>query len=593
MKKKIILVGNELSINSEGRLEAEKCNLNISNPISTFEDVISLEKKIEPDIFLVDLLISENEDCLEIVSQIKKAYDIPIIYLTSATPQERNIKNSVYDSYGFLRKPTCPETIKVAVEAALYKKEMLLTLKESRCTNNALLNASSHQAMVVDKQCKILAINNVMCEFLGSESNKLINRYCSNVIYPELLDERIKKIQEVFQTGKEVTFSDSYKGKFYRNHYFPVKNRMKKTFQVVIYIRDVTTSEVANDHVLKLSKVLETMLLGVVIVDMNMKIIYCNEAKAKMHSYQRSELIGKKADVFISEEFPQESVHDLLNLLRGVSRERMNIRKDGSLFPVRIISDAVIGNDGTPFAFVIMCEDISERKEMETQLLRSERLAGVGSLAAGIAHEIRNPLGNISSSAQFCLSKDDLQQDFKIFLEIIKRNADHANDIIKDLLDFANPREIKKYPINMISIINTAISLVESKFISNQIELITDFAEDLPLLELDEKWIEQSFQNVILNSIEAMPSGGEFQIRSYLENQQVVVSFKDNGSGIDEEDLNKIFDPFFTTKDNGVGLGLSSINYVLTAHDAKLKINSEIGEGTTFLFFFPINKSYL
>ena len=162
-----------------------------------------------------------------------------------------------------------------------------------------------------------------------------------------------------------------------------------------------------------------------------------------------------------------------------------------------------------------------------------------------------------------------------------------------DLLDFANPREIKKYPINMITIINSAISLVESKFISNQIELITDFAEDLPLLELDEKWIEQSFQNVILNSIEAMPSGGEFQIRSYLENQQVVVSFKDNGSGIDEEDLNKIFDPFFTTKDNGVGLGLSSINYVLTAHDAKLKINSEIGEGTTFLFFFPINKSYL
>ena len=235
-------------------------------------------------------------------------------------------------------------------------------------------------------------------------------------------------------------------------------------------------------------------------------------------------------------------------------------------------------------------KEISERKQLENQLIRSERLAGVGVLAAGIAHEIRNPLGNISSSAQICLSKYNPKNETRDFLEIIQEESEKANAIIKGLLDFANPREVKLKKGSVCQVIKNVLNSVNARCMENNIELKTKCPSTIPRIMLDEKWLEQAFLNLILNAIQAMPRGGELKISASADfNQKLLtVKIEDTGVGISKINLSKIFDPFYTTREDGVGLGLSLCHQIISDHNGLMQVESTIDKGTTVKISFPI-----
>lgn len=235
-------------------------------------------------------------------------------------------------------------------------------------------------------------------------------------------------------------------------------------------------------------------------------------------------------------------------------------------------------------------KEIAERKELENQLIRSERLAGVGVLAAGIAHEIRNPLGNISSSAQICLSKYNPKDQTKEFLEIIQEESEKANAIIKGLLDFANPREVKLKKGSICSVIKNILNSVNARCIENNIEVEINCPATIPRVMLDEKWLEQAFMNLVLNAIQAMSAGGKLKVMATADfsKKEVLVTIKDTGVGISKENLTKIFDPFYTTKEDGVGLGLSLCHQIITDHNGQMQVESKINKGTVIKLSFPI-----
>lgn len=237
-------------------------------------------------------------------------------------------------------------------------------------------------------------------------------------------------------------------------------------------------------------------------------------------------------------------------------------------------------------------KEIAERKQLENQLIRSERLAGVGELAAGIAHEIRNPLGNISSSAQICLSKYKPDKQIKEFLDIIQEESEKANAIIKGLLDFANPREVKLESADICCVIKKVLNCVDARFQENNVQVELNCPENIPSIMLDEKWLQQALQNFILNSIQAMTGGGKLLISAQfdLKNNDLLVIIQDNGKGIPQENMSKIFDPFYTTREDGVGLGLSLCHQIISDHQGKMQIESEEGKGTKVCLTFPISK---
>ena len=237
-------------------------------------------------------------------------------------------------------------------------------------------------------------------------------------------------------------------------------------------------------------------------------------------------------------------------------------------------------------------KEISERKQLQNQLIRSERLAGIGELAAGIAHEIRNPLGNISSSAQICLKKYKPNKEIKQFLEIIQEDSGKANAKIKGLLDFANPREVNFKPGSVFKVIKKVITSVNARCLEHKIEIINNYKKQLPDILLDIKWLEQAFLNLFLNAINAMPDGGKLTVNGENDrkSKQLIITIEDTGTGISKTNLSKIFDPFFSTREDGVGLGLSLCHQIIEDHKGKIEIKSQINKGTKVIVALPITE---
>ncbi|NQV17717.1 MAG: tetratricopeptide repeat protein [Armatimonadetes bacterium] len=237
---------------------------------------------------------------------------------------------------------------------------------------------------------------------------------------------------------------------------------------------------------------------------------------------------------------------------------------------------------------VVIIRDSTNKKNLEDQLVRSERMASIGKLAAGIAHEIRNPLANINASAQLSIKKIELKEPIQDYLEIIMRNSNEANQIIMELLDFARPRELK-FEDNLISdILENVIKNLKARFSKNKIKISKHFEKDIPKIKADKKWLEQAFQNIIINSIQAFEDGGNISVStSFNSENEIIIVISDNGKGIPKNNLEKIFDPFFTTKDEGVGLGLALVHQIIEDHDGFINIESEIGKGTKVIIQLP------
>jgi len=235
-----------------------------------------------------------------------------------------------------------------------------------------------------------------------------------------------------------------------------------------------------------------------------------------------------------------------------------------------------------------LTKEIQERKELQNQLIRSERLAGVGELAAGIAHEIRNPLGNISSSAQICLSKFEHPKEVQQFLTIIQEDSDKANSIIKGLLDFANPRDVKFKKGSFLKVLKNVVKRIDARCQEKNIVVTLNSSGNILDSLIDAKWLEQAFLNLAVNAINAMSEGGELKFNIEQIKNTIKISCTDTGHGISKKNLSKIFDPFFTTREDGVGLGLSLTYQIFEDHKGSIQIESKEKIGTEVVVEIPI-----
>lgn len=230
----------------------------------------------------------------------------------------------------------------------------------------------------------------------------------------------------------------------------------------------------------------------------------------------------------------------------------------------------------------------SELKKTQQALIHNEKLAALGRFSAGIAHEIRNPLANISASAQYCASKYDLDTQMKKHFEVILRNTENANRIIRELLDFTSPREIALTSGNLTEVLNHVCDLVKPRCIKYNIDLIRKIGDHMPCLPINAK-LGEAFMNFLSNAIEAMLEGGTLTVQAYyLEDNCIIVNFQDTGCGIDPNELSKVIEPFYTTKDSGTGLGLSLAYNIIKTHSGELFIDSKIGYGTRIQLTFPL-----
>lgn len=242
-------------------------------------------------------------------------------------------------------------------------------------------------------------------------------------------------------------------------------------------------------------------------------------------------------------------------------------------------------------------ERTAEIAEVHSQLVRSEKLASLGQLVAGIAHEINNPLSGILMFGTLFVNNKTLAPELREDAVVIVRETERCAEIVKRLLEFSRTSIPDKKSRSIIAIMCDTLALVEHQASMNDIEIIRKFEPDLPDIQVDPAQIEQVFINMLVNASQAMPDGGQLTIaiRHDRSNQCIVTEITDTGLGIDDENLSKIFDPFFTTKhdtDDGVGgtgLGLSVSYGIIQNHGGRISVKSIVGEGTTFKVELPIS----
>jgi signal transduction histidine kinase len=232
----------------------------------------------------------------------------------------------------------------------------------------------------------------------------------------------------------------------------------------------------------------------------------------------------------------------------------------------------------------------ADLRKTEAQLIRSEKLAALGQLAAGIAHEIRNPLTSINilihSMTENLPSGDSHKED----LEVIEEEINRINEIVDQFLRFAKPAPPLLEKADILSVLEETLQLLRPQIEKQRIVVRKEF-QTLPIIQMDREQMKQAILNLLLNAIQAMPAGGHLTLKAKNseDGQLIRLSIQDSGIGIPGDDLNKLFDPFFSTKEGGIGLGLSITHRIIDQHHGKIEVESVPGKGTVFTVWLPIS----
>jgi len=338
-------------------------------------------------------------------------------------------------------------------------------------------------------------------------------------------------------------------------------------------------------------------------VDMNMRPTYVSPSITHLLGYSVEEAMGQPMEeVFtptsfeiamkaLAEEMAVENM-ERKDLCRSRTLELELNRKDGSIVPVEINCSFLRKPDGQPIGILVIARDITKRKQMEEQLIIADRLASIGELAAGIAHELNNPLTSVIGFSQLLLDRN-IADDCKKDVEIIYNEAQRAARVVKGLLTFARRHPPVKELVNVNKIIDKVLALRTYEHKVNSIEVNIRSAPDLPEIMADPFQLQQVFFNVVINAEHFMIEAhgrGVLTITTEKIGETVTVSFADDGPGIDKGDLRHVFDPFFTTKEvgKGTGLGLSICHGIITEHNGRIYAESEPGKGANFVVELPI-----
>jgi PAS domain S-box-containing protein len=350
--------------------------------------------------------------------------------------------------------------------------------------------------------------------------------------------------------------------------------------------------------------VLESASEGIILIDTTGRILLVNSAAERMFGYPRSELLGEPLEILLPERIRRGHVSHRSGYFAeprirpmGIGLDLSGRRNDGTEFPVEIsLSHVKSAEGGVAIAFIT---DITERKRVETQLQRqrevlyqNEKLAALGTMAAGIAHEMNNPLGIITTRIEVMLLDAEQQllpSQVLEDLQVLHRASQRVARIAASLRSFARHSPGDRVPLDLNAVVDESLQLMQKPLAADNVQIVASLDRGLAPILGDATTLHQVLMNLLTNAREAMPTGGQVRIETGPAERpgwiRLVVA--DTGPGIPAEEVSKIFDPFFTTKRTGTGLGLSVTYGIIQEHGGTVDVQSRPGAGTTFILSFP------
>jgi two-component system sensor histidine kinase AtoS len=367
-------------------------------------------------------------------------------------------------------------------------------------------------------------------------------------------------------------------------------DEMKQRFDEVADLKSYTDS------------ILASLTTGVVTVDLDGRVVTLNPAAELLTGFFAGEAVGRYAtEAFADTPELGEVLMETLASRAPVASVPVTVRRrSGAGIPVELSTAPLKGGDGKDLGAVAVLRDLSVVRQLETQLRRSDRLAALGTLAAGLAHEIKNPLTSLLTFTRHLSRKFDDDRFRERFQNVVPRELERINQIVERLLELARPPRLAFTLLRLPALVDRALDLYANELEAGRITVVREYARDVPPIQGDEDALYRMVVNLVANAIEAMPGGGRLIVRVGWSdsgparltrrtfNRRVRVEVEDTGAGIPASDSDRVFNPFFTTKDSGTGLGLALAHKIVDDHGGTIDFRSTPGAGTTFRVVLPI-----
>lgn len=335
--------------------------------------------------------------------------------------------------------------------------------------------------------------------------------------------------------------------------------------------------------------IIENAADGVIAIDRQGDVTTMNPAAEVITGYQRHELVGQPYSMLFDNTQFYSPVLDTLE--HGTEHVALEISFPGRdrTIEISVTTSRIHNTHGEMIGALVIFSDLTARKETQRRMAQAERLATLGELMAGVAHEVRNPLTAIRGYVQILRQQttDPIHQEY---LSVVLKEIDSINKVIQQLLDFSRPRHSQWQQVSLNALVEETLVLVQTAGVQARVDFISELDNELSPISADRELLKQVLLNILINAVQAISARGKIRIRTwqYSDSQQAI-SIEDTGCGIDLSLQKKIFDPFFTTKASGTGLGLALSQRIINAHQGDIRVTSLPGYGATFTLILPIN----
>lgn len=475
----------------------------------------------------------------------------------------------------------------------------------------AFLNGIDEKLAIIDRNYKIRSTNRAFVKSLRYARKSVVGEYCYKVLYNYAKPCKQCVVRNTFQTGKSSESIRSHRDSdgtkiYYETRAYPLRDPDGNINQVIYIFRDITKKRKLEERIRYLKEYNESIVASVpssiLVVDKDLRIVSANQSFYEDFELEKRQVENKSIERVLPAKLNKKilKVIQTGNFLKNEEVETTFPRVGKKVLHISVV-DSWYQTGGREEdeqeRILIIIEDVSEKKKLEDELIRSGKLAALGELSAGLAHEINNPLAIISGYAQMLQAEPTMDEAREQhYLKEIVQQTERAARIMRKVRDFARPGETRMESVDINGTLIRTLSLLRDRVHLKNIRINEDLDLSLPKMKADEDQLEQIFLNIILNAVQAMPNGGELRLRTKLRDQGAKVSAKrveltisDTGCGVPKENLGKIFDPFFTTKRDSTGLGLSITHSLVNRHHGTIAVESEVGKGTSFVITFPLS----
>lgn len=466
------------------------------------------------------------------------------------------------------------------IEMDIYKPDDLIDL---------FLNCTADGFAIVDMDDRFIRVNHMYTKIFGFTEEDVIGKTFDELSIPD----SVKKILHQVKAG--TTFTDMITKRNHKNgtaldiavSYSPLRNTKGEIIALIAIFRDITKNMDLERELKKTRKLYElitenTMDL-ITVFKKDFRIIYASPSYEKVIGKRPEEIVGRKLTEFIlPEEYVpyQRMFQKLLDTGEPQLFQKKSISSDNDIVYIEYNVSPIFNDHKEIESFVIVGRNITDRVKNDAAFRNLDRLSIIGQLAAGVAHEIRNPLTSLKGFAKL-LQTSIHQNKQDQYLSIIMNELDRIDMIVNEFMSLAKPQAILFERENLKNILDSTVNILHPQALLHNVQINIDYEKKNIDLLCSPNQLKQVFVNFLKNAIESMPNGGNVHIQvQQIENRRVMITFADEGIGIEEELMQFLGTPFYTTKDKGIGLGLTVSNKIILEHNGTMKIDSQIGKGT-------------